>query len=283
MTDQNRSPEQPGSKQGWDTLTDDSADGPVTDDSSDGPITDEKEPARDNSPDDDATDGESSKRMGDAATEDLDTLMTLVGHFYRGQLDRETTWRTRLDRTTNWAVLVIATLLTWTFSAPENPHYILLIGILLVIVFLSVEAYRYRAYDVPRSRVRMLEEDMFAPMFDTDRSREHEDWRRLLSEDLQKPAAKVSLRVAIARRLRRVYLPLISILFGAWLVKLAVFQPEATVFSAAALPPVPGTVVVATVTTLYLALCLLTLWPQAKQGRREFDEERPEVWDKNEE
>lgn len=276
MTDQNRPNDQPGSKQGWDELSDDSSDRTGTDDS-------DKGTAVDNPSDDDANDGKTEKRMGEEATEDLDTLMTLVGHFYRGQLDRETTWRTRLDRTTNWAVLVIATLLTWTFSAPDNPHYILLIGMLLVVVFLSVEGYRYRAYDVPRSRVRMLEEDMFAPMFDPERSREHEDWRRLLSQDLQNPAAKVSVRVAISRRLRRVYLPLLSILFGAWLAKLTVFQPEETLLTAAAMPPIPGSAIVATVTVFYLALCLLMLWPQPEQGRREFDEERPEVWNQNEE
>lgn len=39
--------------------------------------------------------------LGEAAATDQSMLLSLLGHFYRGQLDRETTWRSRLDQTTN--------------------------------------------------------------------------------------------------------------------------------------------------------------------------------------
>lgn len=240
--------------------------------------------AEDDNPAGDGPDGISGAEdadIGAEAAQDVDVLLTLLGHFYRGQLDRETTWRTRLDRTTNWAVLVIATLLTWTFTARDNPHYILLIGALLVVLFLGVEAHRYRAYDVPRSRVRMLEEDLFAQLFDPDEGVERTDWRYLMSEDLREPAAKVSLRVAVARRLRRVYLPLVSILLAAWVVKITVFQPGIDPIGAAALPPIPGSVVVAVVVAFYAFLVILAAWPGVERGHREVTDEDPGAWQRD--
>lgn len=217
----------------------------------------------------DATD----PRIGAVATREVDSLVTLVGHFYRGQLDRETSLRSRLDRTTDWAVLVIATLLTWTFSTIANPHYILLIGGLLVAIFLGVESHRYRAYHVPRTRVRMLEEDLFAGMFDPDSGGEHADWREVMSEDLKRPAAKISRRAAVARRLRRVYLPLFTILLVAWFIKITAFEVGKDVFAAAALPPISGRVVVGGVVAFYAGLVLIALWPSDGHGHREFHEE----------
>ncbi|PSP78136.1 hypothetical protein BRC81_08830 [Halobacteriales archaeon QS_1_68_20] len=220
--------------------------------------------------------------IGEATTRDLENLVTLVGHFYRGQLDRETTWRARLDRTTNWAVLVVATLLTWTFSGASNPHYVLLIGALMVVVFLGVEAHRYRAYDVPRSRVRMLEEDLFAQVFDPSRDVTHDEWRRMLSEDLLRPASKVSVLEALSRRLRRVYLPLLTVLLAAWLLKLMVFQPRSDWVGAASLPPIPGQVVLAVVAALYALAVVVAAWPDGG-GRHEVETARPHAWDRDDE
>jgi len=83
-------------------------------------------------------------------------LSSVMAHAYRGELGRVDTWRQRLDQTTTWAVTVMAAILTWAFSSSDNPHYILLIGIVVVTVFLGIEARRYWDYDVFRARVRML-------------------------------------------------------------------------------------------------------------------------------
>jgi len=45
-------------------------------------------------------------------------------------------------------VVLTASLLTWTFSNESRPHYVLLIGLVMLTVFLSIEARRYRIYDV---------------------------------------------------------------------------------------------------------------------------------------
>lgn len=44
-----------------------------------------------------------------------------------------------------------AAILTWVFTSPENPHYVLLIGILGLLDFLFIEAKRYQEYDAWRS------------------------------------------------------------------------------------------------------------------------------------
>lgn len=49
---------------------------------------------------------------------------------------------------------------------------------------------------------------------------EQHDWRERPSEDYRRPAQKVSFRAAVARRLRRVYLPLLAGLAVVWLFHL---------------------------------------------------------------
>ena len=79
--------------------------------------------------------------------DDSDAPKFLV-HLYRGELDRVTSWRSRLDQTINWAVTILAALLTWVFSSSDNPHYLLLIGMGAILMFHLVEIRRYRALDV---------------------------------------------------------------------------------------------------------------------------------------
>jgi uncharacterized membrane protein len=69
---------------------------------------------------------------------------TTMVHFYRGEVTRSNTWRTRLDMTTNWAVITTGAALTFTFSARTNTHLVILIDTLLVLLFLFIEARRYR-------------------------------------------------------------------------------------------------------------------------------------------
>jgi len=85
-----------------------------------------------------------------------------MAHLYRGEVHRMKLWRERLDRTTNWTVLLLAAILTWAFTNESNPHYVLLIGNLAVGLFLVIEARRYRAYDMWRSRVRTLQRNVWA-------------------------------------------------------------------------------------------------------------------------
>ncbi|MFC4550006.1 MULTISPECIES: DUF2270 domain-containing protein [Halorussus] len=235
-----------------------------------------EEGERDELPDDDPGD-RLSEAIGETVASDPSDMLGLLGHFYRGQMDRVTAWRGRLDQTSYWAVTIIAAILTWVFSSPGNPHYLLLVAMGAMMVFLVIEARRYRAYDVWRERVRMLEEDLFAEMFDPDQERVHADWRTRLSADLRNPALKTSMLTALARRLRRIYYPLLLVLLAAWLTRITVFEPKQAWWQTARILGIPGSAVVAAVAAFYLAATALVgyevIWGSADEfhEREEYD------------
>ena len=233
------------------------------------------------------SDGTATSRRadGDAAREDravpprdpavgrglLDEEMGPSGsmaHLYRGEVHRMTRWRERLDRTTNWAVLVLAATLTWAFSTPSNPHYVLLLGALVVGLFLAIEARRYRAYDTWRSRVRTLQHNVFAVGLDPDREPAG-DWRERLAADYREPTLKITTEEAVAHRLRRVYLPLFAVLDGAWLLRVTAFGgapwPES-----ASVWLVPGAVVTGLVVLALGGAVVVALRPRTWRARGEL-------------
>jgi uncharacterized membrane protein len=207
------------------------------------------------------------REIAGEAADDRSDFLSLMGHAYRGELGRTASWRTRVDRTTNWAVVLTATLLTWAFSAETRPHYVILVGIVMVTVFLWIESRRYRIYDIWRSRVRLLEENVFANTLDAEGA-EQSNWRKLLSNDLREPTMKTPTMEAITRRLRRVYAPLISVLVGAWVVRLTVFaSAETGVLGTAAIGGISGRLVVGVVGCYYLGIVGLTLWPRQRKAK----------------
>ena len=214
----------------------------------------------------------------EAATDRSD-LLSLMAHTYRGELGRTSSWRTRIDRTTNWAVVVTASLLTWTFSSESRPHYVLLIGLVMLSVFLGIETRRYRTFDVWRSRVRLLEENVFANALDPE-GVEQSNWRELLSEDLREPTIKMPAVEAVSRRLRRVYAPLVSVLIAAWVVRLTVFTPPGSgVVETAAVGALPGALVLAAVGCFYLVVLALTLRRAPRRAKGEMQAaEAAEEW-----
>ncbi|MDQ2054340.1 DUF2270 domain-containing protein [Halobellus sp. H-GB7] len=181
-----------------------------------------------------------------------------MAHLYRGELHRMKLWRERLDKTTNWAVVVIAAIVTWAFSSPGNPHYIILIGVATLTVFLTIEARRYRGYDIWRTRVRTLQENVWAYGLDPEGGLVDENWRKRLGDDYRTPTLKISTEEAIAHRLRRVYLPLFAVLLAAWFVRITAFSPSSWI-ETAAIGMIPGTVVVGVVTLFYVGAVLVAL------------------------
>jgi uncharacterized membrane protein len=194
-----------------------------------------------------------------------------LAHLYRGEVHRMTRWRERLDRTTNWAVLVLAATLTWTFSTPANPHYVLLLGNLAVGLFLAVEARRYRAYDAWRSRVRTLQRNVFAVGLDPDRA-PRTDWRERLAADYRDPALKITAEEAVAHRLRRIYLPLFAVLDGAWLLRVTAFGADPWPASAA-VGMVSGAAVTGLVALAFGGALVVALRPRTWRARGELRSE----------
>ncbi|MDS0299054.1 DUF2270 domain-containing protein [Halogeometricum sp. S1BR25-6] len=192
-----------------------------------------------------------------------------MAHLYRGEIHRMTLWRERLDRTTNWAVILLVGVLTWAFSQATNPHYVLLLGNAAVGLFLVTEARRYRAYDVWRSRVRYLQEHVWAPGLDPEASLRDEDWRAELARDYRNPTLKITLEEALAHRLRRVYLPLFAVLNGAWLLRVTSFAGDPWPASAA-IGRIPGAVVVAAVVVLFVGAAAIAYRPRTWHTRGEL-------------
>jgi uncharacterized membrane protein len=184
-----------------------------------------------------------------------------LAHLYRGELHRMKFWRERLDQTTNWVVLLIAAVLTWAFSSPSNPHYVLLVGDAAVVMFLFVEARRYRAYDLWRSRVRDLQQNVWAVGLDPEMEVDETAWRERLARDYHTPVLKISTEEAVAHRLRRVYLALFTVLNGAWLLRVTAFG-ETPWPESAAVGSVPGLVVTAAVLGLYVAAVVVCCRPR---------------------
>jgi uncharacterized membrane protein len=142
-----------------------------------------------------------------------------------------------------------------------------------------VDTRRYLIYDVWRSRVRILEEDVIAAALDRRGGVEHDDWRRELGEDFRRPARKTPFVEGYARRLRRVYLPLLLVLLAAWVARITVFARETGPLDAAAIVMIPGWAVVGTVGFVYLAGAALAFWPRQRQAMGEFyDREKEGAW-----
>lgn len=222
--------------------------------------------------DDDGSPTHMAERLeGARIYEDPDGFSRLTAAFYRGELDRAATWRGRLDQTTNWAVVFVAAILTWSFSSPDHPHYVVLIGMFGVTAFLAMEANRYREYDIWRERVRILQEGLFADMYEPEQS-PGTDWRSRISEDLRNPTFTVSFRGALTHRLRRSYLALLLILLAAWIARVTLLESEKTMRETASILGIPGEVVIAVVSIFYAAVVLLAVWSARGTRVREFDE-----------
>jgi uncharacterized membrane protein len=144
---------------------------------------------------------------------------TAMIHFYRGEVQRSNTWRNRLDTTTNWAVLTAGATLSFVFSSPSNPHFVIPINSILVAIFLIMEARRYRYYEIWSSRVRVIETGYFAQMLAPESVPTDEAWAEHLAADLITPHFTITEWEAIGRRLRRNYLWIFALLALSWNLK----------------------------------------------------------------
>src|SRR5690242_13215530 len=194
--------------------------------------------------------------LTDAATQSPASMMrrmspgefnTAMIHFYRGEVQRSNTWRNRLDTTTNWAVLTAGATLSFVFSSPNNPHFVIPINSILVAIFLLMEARRYRYYEIWSSRVRLLETWYFANILTPDNRPSDEAWAEHLAADLTTPHFTITEWEAVGRRLRRNYLWIFVLLALSWNLKVYLSPLPARDFNAfidrATVGVVPGWIV----------------------------------------
>ena len=181
-----------------------------------------------------------------------------LAHLYRGEVYRSTIWRTRLDTTTNWSVVTLGVALSITYSSPgASPLPLVLVGI-LIMLFLALEARRYRYFSVWRARSRWLERNFYVPMLQDGDLHTEMNWQRILADDYAHPRYHVSYLVAVARRVRSNYLWILLIQTLAYCGKITVHpipvQSFAGFINRADIGPIPGEVV------LIAGLCYLLTW-----------------------
>ena len=204
-------------------------------------------------------------------------FVTTVSHFHRAEIARMAGWRDRIDRTTNWAITVVAAMLSLSLSTPNAHHGVLIFAMLLILLLLWIEARRYRFFDVYRARVRQIERHYFAQIFSPQQDYAA-NWLAILGESLRAPRFLISYHVAFARRLRRNYIYMYLILLLAWLLKISTpsLQEEETTaglvhsiseaIENAALGAVPGWLMISVVAVFYATLLAVAFGLGGRDG-----------------
>ncbi|MEO5756371.1 MAG: DUF2270 domain-containing protein [Mesorhizobium sp.] len=208
-------------------------------------------------------------------------LVNTMSHFHRAEIARMAGWRDRLDRTTNWAITVVAAMLSVSLSTASAHHGVLLFAMLLVLLLLWIEARRYRFFDFYRARVRQFERHYFAQVF-SPQPEFASDWLLIVAEGLRAPKFLLSQRVALARRLRRNYIYLFLILLLAWVLKISTPSLQSAgvkigfvgslreAVDGAALGPIPGFAIVIAVAAFYAALLVAAFVTVGDDGELSF-------------
>lgn len=168
---------------------------------------------------------------------------TAMVHMFRAEVSRANVWRQRLDSTTNWAVVATGASISLAFSEHDVSPMVIAINTLLVTLFLTIEARRYRYYELWSYRVRLMETDFFASML-VPPFKPAPDWAESLAESLLHPDFPVSWWEAVGRRYRLNYVWIYCVLALAWFFKVALHPtPSLTLtelVDRAAVGPIPG-------------------------------------------
>jgi len=144
---------------------------------------------------------------------------TAMVHQFRAEVQRANVWRQRLDMTTNWAVVTTGAVISIAFTGEGAPHLVIILNLLLVTLFLSIESRRYRYFELWSYRIRLMETDFFAAML-VPPFHPSADWAESLAENLLHPHFPITFTEALGRRLRRNYLWIFTVIYLAWFAKL---------------------------------------------------------------
>jgi len=185
-------------------------------------------------------------------------------HLYRGELGEATAWRTRIDTTSHWAIVMSATTLSFVFSDKSIERHVLIPIVTLFCTFLlSMEARRYRFFDIWRSRARMIEINFYRPML-SGAEPQMPDWTDRLAQDMAWPRFHMPWREAMGRRLRRNYVGVYGVLLGSWFVVLMTHPTPTTSFpeiiARASVGPISGILIFMGMMLFYISLAVLGMY-----------------------
>lgn len=191
-------------------------------------------------------------------------FVNALSHLYRGELGEATAWRGRIDTTSHWAIVMSATALTFVFSDKTIERHVLIPIITLFCTFLlSMEARRYRFYDIWRSRARMIEINFYRPLLSGTKPTTA-DWADRLAQDMEWPRFHMPWWEAMGRRLRRNYVGIYAVLLGSWFVVLMTHPTPTTslseIIARASVGPIPGMVIFIGMMSFYAGLAALGVY-----------------------
>jgi len=214
---------------------------------------------------------------------------TAMVHLYRGEITRSNAWRQRLDATTNWAVIATGAAISVAFSQSRGHHSVIILNMLLVTLFLFIEARRYRYYELWSSRIRLMETDFFAAML-VPPFRPAWDWAETLAENLLQPHYPITIWEALGRRLRNNYLWIYFIVTISWMTKLWLHPVKASswevVLNRAPVGGLPGPAVLGIVggflgILLLIGLGTIRLHEASGEVLRHFEDFPGDEWEKS--
>jgi uncharacterized membrane protein len=198
----------------------------------------------------------------------------MLAHLYRGEMYRSKVWRTRLDATTNWAVATTGIALSVAFSSPSNSPLPLVLVALMALVFLAIEARRYRYFDIWRTRVRLMEVSMYVPLLRLQGVCVDNGWNETLARDYEQLHFHISFGEAVGRRLRRNYSFLFAVQAISYAAKICIHPTPIRslheLWQHASIGPLPGEIVLAIGLLFHgglATLAILTLKGQQAAGR----------------
>ncbi len=157
-------------------------------------------------------------------------------------------------------------------------------AIVLVFLLLGIESRRYRFFHVYRSRVRMIKRNYYARIFSPREMLDPTHWMNQLGDDLRLPRFSITLRQAMARRLRRNYSWLFLVLLSAWVLKTTTSRLQAKegtpmavhsvgeLFQNAAIGYVPGWLVLLAVLSFYGWMLYVMLKHRESAGELAYGE-----------
>lgn len=160
-----------------------------------------------------------------------DVSHPVLVHFYRAVVGHMDVWRQRMDATTNWAAATTAAMVTFSFSTPESPHFVLLLALGFNLTFLLMESRRYQIFDLWRRRFRILNQYLVAPVLagaDTEDSRRRGEALSEMAVELGRLIPRLRLAEAAGYRIRRNYAYIFLVNLVAWLLKLEVHPTPAS-------------------------------------------------------
>jgi uncharacterized membrane protein len=195
-----------------------------------------------------------------------------VVHFYRAIVMHGDVWRQRLDATTNWAVVTTVGVISFAFTRPGAPPFILLLLIFATSLFLLMESRRYQIYDLWRRRIRTLNQYMVAPQLAPQSADDEEEIEAELAElarDLGRAVPHLRFIDAMGYRMRRNYGYIYTFIVGSWVLKLFLHpvgaDSSAVLLDRAAIGAIPGTVVIAFVFAFMILVTFLALRAPSEQ------------------